>query len=98
MTRYWFARQFPLTEAGNTRMMPVSAAGWAVVMLLAGCLIAGLAGLIVFSFSYRSPFVGLLTFIGFAAIGTVAFALAVKFKGDTQHTVAEYRAGNVKRA
>ena len=97
MRKYWFARQFPLTEANNTRMMPVTGAGWAVVMLLAGCLIAGLAGLIVFSFTYRAPFIGVATFVGFALVGTVAFVLAMKWRGDTAHTVAEYRSGQVGR-
>jgi hypothetical protein len=97
MSRFWFARQFPLTEPQNTRMSPVSAAGWAVVSLFAGCLIAGLAGLVLFSFVYRAPFVGFVTFAGFALAGLALFVLAVKLKGDTQHTVAEHRGGRVGR-
>ena len=97
MSNFWFARQFPLTEPQNTRMSPVTAAGWAVVSLFAGSLIAGLVGLVLFSFVYRAPFVGFLTFGGFAVVGLTVFVLAVKLKGDKQHTVAEYRGGRVGR-
>ena len=98
MSRFWFARQFPLTEPQNTRMSPVSAAGWAVVSLFAGCLVAGLVGLVLFSFVYRAPFVGFVTFAGFAVGGVAVFVLAVKLKGDAAHTVEDYRAGRVGRA
>lgn len=98
MSKFWFARQFPLTEPHNTRMSPVTAAGWAVVSLFAGSLIAGLVGLVLFSFVYRAPFVGFLTFGGFAVVGMAVFVLAVKFKGDAAHTVEDYRAGRVGRA
>lgn len=93
MNRYWFARQFPLSEPEATRMSPVSSEGWAVVALVAGCLVAGLVGLLLYSFAYRAPFLGLTLFVGFGVAGVLGLLIAIRLKGDRAHTVEDYRTG-----
>lgn len=95
--RYWFARKFPLSEGGD-RMSPINSMGWMVVTLFVSCLIAGAVGLALFSFTYRAPFVGVLTLVGFAILGTVVFLVAAYTKGDKQHTADDYKAGRVRNA
>ena len=96
MGQYWFARKFPVEQVGNNLMVPVSSRGWAVVALLGGCLVAGAVGLLLFSFAYRQPFAGVLTFAGFLFVGAVAFITLVNLKGDKAHTVDDYKAGRVR--
>lgn len=96
MSRFWFARQF--ADEGSTRMSPVSSEGWAVVCLLVGCLVAGLVGLLTYSFLYRLPFIGVTLFIGFGLTGLLGFLIAVRLKGDAAHTVEDYRNGKVRKA
>lgn len=95
MAKYWFARQYPLSEAGATRMAPINSRGWMVVTFFGGCLLAGAAGLVVFSFTYRAPFIGVITLLGFGLVGLVALLVSVARKGDTLHTVDEYKSGRV---
>ncbi|WP_421759722.1 hypothetical protein [Devosia sp.] len=97
MSKYWFARRFPLTEPKATRMGAVSTEGKMVVTLFAGALLAGAVGLFLFSFGYREPFIGIVTFFGFAIVGTAVYLVAVARKGDTQHTVDEYKSGRVRQ-
>ena len=95
MAKYWFARQYPLSEAGATRMAPINNTGRMVVTFFGGCLLAGAAGLIIFSFTYRAPFIGVITLLGFGLVGLVALLVSVARKGDTRHTVEEYKSGRV---
>lgn len=96
MAKYWFARRFPVDQVQNNRMGPVSSEGWAVVALFAGCMIAGAAGLFLFSFAYRQPFVGVVTMAVFAIAGAAAFISLAYIKGDKNHTVDDYKAGRVR--
>lgn len=97
MNKYWFARRFPVTEIKANRMAPISTEGWAVVGLFVGCLVAGAVGLFTFSFTYRSPFLGVVTMAVFALVGGIAFISLALLKGDTVHTVEEYKSGRVKQ-
>lgn len=96
MAKYWFARRFPVAEVQNNRMAPVSSEGWAVVALFVGCMIAGAVGLFLFSFAYRQPFIGIVTFVVFAIAGATAFISLAYIKGDKLRTVDEYKAGRVR--
>jgi hypothetical protein len=95
MAKYWFARQYPLSEAGATRMAPINGSGWMVVTFLGSCLLAGAAGLVVFSFTFRAPFIGVMALLGFGAVGLAALLVATMRKGDKLHTVEEYKSGRV---
>ena len=96
MAKYWFARQFPVDQVQSNRMGPVSSEGWAVVALFVGCMVAGAVGLFLFSFTYRAPFVGVVTMVVFSIIGAGAFISLASLKGDKQHTVDDYKAGRVR--
>lgn len=96
MNRYWFARRFE--DAATTRVTPVSGEGWGMLALLVGCLVAGLAGLLLATFTYRAPFLGMTLFFGFGAVGVLAFLIAVRLKSDLKHTAEDYRAGRVRNA
>ncbi|WP_395820049.1 hypothetical protein [Devosia sp.] len=97
MSRYWFARSFPLSEPKATRMAPVSGEGWAVVALFVGCLVAGVVGLATFAFTYRQPGVGVVTLLGFTVVGAAALIAAIRLRGDRAHTTEEYRLGKVRQ-
>ena len=96
MAKYWFARQYPLSEAGATRMAPINNTGWMVVTFFGGCLVAGAAGLVIFSFTYRAPFIGVITLLVFGVVGLVALLVSVARKGDALHTVDEYKSGRIR--
>jgi hypothetical protein len=59
-------------------------------------MIAGAAGLFLFSFAYRQPFVGVVTMAVFAIAGAAAFISLAYIKGDKNHTVDDYKAGRVR--
>jgi len=97
MARYWFARQFPLSEPKATRVGPVSTEGLMVVTFFAAALIAGAAGLFLFAFTYGAPLLGFGLFLCFALVGTAVLVVAVAMRSDKQHTVAEYKSGQVRQ-
>ena len=97
MSKYWFARRYPLTEPNATRMGPVSTEGLMVVTFFAACLLAGFVGMFIFSFTYLAPVLGLVVLVLFAAVGTGAFLAAVNWRGDKQHTIEEYKSGRVRQ-
>lgn len=97
MAKYWFARQFPLSEPKATRMGPVSTEGLMVVTFFAASLIAGAAGLFLFAFTYGAPLFGFGLLLCFALVGTAVLVGAVATRSDNQHTVAEYKSGQVRQ-
>lgn len=97
MAKYWFARQFPLSEPKATRVGPVSTEGLMVVTFFAAALIAGAAGLLIFTFAYHIPLIGIGLLFGFGLVGLAVFMVAVAMRSDHQHTVAEYKSGQVRQ-
>lgn len=97
MAKYWFARRFPVSEAKANAVAPVTSEGWMVVTFFGACLLAGAAGLVIFSFGYREPLLGVIVLLGFAMVGVVTFLVSAVRKGDQQHTVDDYRQGRVGR-
>ena len=89
-SRYWFAR-LPSRGVGGARMSPVSREGWLGV---AGFVGAMLVGALLFAALMLTDRVGLaiIVFALFAIAGAGGFLWASVAKGDTTHTVAEYRA------
>lgn len=93
MAKYWFARRFPVGHPRNT-MGPISRGGWLVACaFIASMAVGGLAflGLALSG----SPLLGIAIFVVLAATGMGTFITLSYRKGDTGHTVEDYRLGRV---
>lgn len=97
-SRYWFARKFPVTEPKATRMSPVSTEGLMVVTFFVAALLAGAAGLLLYTLAFRAPALGFVVFVTFVLAGTAVFVAALKWRGDTQHTADEYKSGRISNS
>ena len=95
MSRYWFARRFPVSVGGD-RMGPVSREGWMVVWAFAAAMIVGVLALFISAFVFRSPMIGFIIFLVLASFGMTAFLLLAKQRGDNKHTVEDYKQGRVQ--
>lgn len=98
MTDYWFARR-RIEDVGKPafkgRFSPIVWQGWAVVGVFLGAMALGVllwfesarlgAGLVM----------SLIPFIMLTAFGAGMLMLATVSKGDPDHTVAQYRSGDV---
>ncbi len=95
MSKYWFARRFPVSEVNANRMAPVSREGWLVVWGFVACEVLGALAFVVASFVYREPAIGLIVFLILSGTGMTAFLALAMQKGDRLHTLDDYRAGRV---
>lgn len=95
MTKYWFARKFPVTMTNANRMGPVSREGWMVVWGLVAVMALGALGLIVASFAFRQPAIGFVIFLVCASFGMTSFLALAAQRGDKNHTVDDYKSGRV---
>ncbi len=93
--RYWFARKFPVSQAGANRMEPVSREGWMVVWGFVGLMGFGALALFVAAFAFREPILGFMIFLICASFGMTGFLVLAVQRGDKQHTVDDYKAGRV---
>jgi len=108
--RYWFARRFPVGSPRNA-MSPVTKEGFAVAWTFlwwmvggaaAWVLLLGLAWWAADATGGLGPLtlvlgaLGPIAFIACAVYGTWYFLRMAKERGDTRHTIADYKAGRVK--
>ncbi len=94
--KYWFARRFPVGHP-RSAMAPINREGrmafvWFMVGMFGGAILWGLLAL---TGSIPMMILGGVVFIA-AAVGSGWWLLAmVVRRGDTKHTVDDYRAGRV---
>jgi len=89
MSRHWFARRFPVGDPRNA-MAPVSREGHLVAWAFVGAMALGAIGFGLFALANLFV-VGMIFFVGIAAVAATAFILIASARGDTARTVADYR-------
>ncbi|OEO32464.1 hypothetical protein VW23_011645 [Devosia insulae DS-56] len=93
MAKYWFARRFPVGHPRNA-MGPVSREGWLVAWAFVASMAIGGLGFLGLALT-GSPLLGIAIFVVLAASGMGLFISLAGRRGDTQHTVEDYRSGRV---
>lgn len=96
---YWFARRFPVGHPRNA-MSPVTAEGYGVVKrfiaaMVGGALVWVVLGIAAAMVHWSLAIVGGLVFVAAAAYGGWYFISQAQGRGDSQHTVEDYKAGRV---
>lgn len=97
--KYWFARRFRLSNSRNS-MAPISPEGYRVAWNFVGSMFGGAlfaVGLLIMSIWV--PWLQVLAPLAFIAAtvwGGWRFISLVQTRGDTQHTVDDYKAGRVR--
>jgi nitrogen fixation-related uncharacterized protein len=102
MTEYWFARRFPVGQTRNS-LSPINENGWAVVRTYLAFMVGGavVAVLLAVVGLLWVPFLWILApfaFIGATAYGGYYFISQAQAHGDTQHSIDDYRGGNIPPA
>jgi membrane protein implicated in regulation of membrane protease activity len=92
--RYWFARRFPVGQAGD-RMDPISREGWMVVWSFAAALVVGFLALLVFTLAFQKPLIGFIILLVLASFAMTALLMLSKQRGDQKHTADDYKRGRV---
>ena len=98
MTQYWFARRRAEDigkPAFKGRFYPIVWQGWAVVGVFLGAMVLGVLLLFESARLGAGLVMSLIPFIMLTAFGAGVIMLATVSKGDPDHTVAQYRAGEV---
>ena len=97
--RYWFARRYPLGSPRNS-MTPISPEGYKVVWTFIGAMFGGaLIAVLLLVLSVWAPWLQVLAPLAFIAAtvwGSWRLISLAQSRGDTQHTIDDYKAGRVK--
>jgi fatty acid desaturase len=96
VSKYWFARKFPVSMPNANRMEPISREGWMVVYGFAAAMVFGAVALFVAAFAFRQPAIGFIIFLICASFAMTAFILLSLQRGDKHHTVEDYKQGRVQ--
>ncbi|WP_421859135.1 hypothetical protein [Oceanicaulis sp.] len=100
MTQYWFARRRAEDigkPAFKGRFYPIAWQGWAVVGVFLGAMALGVLLWIESASVGAGLVMSLVPFVMLTAFGAGMIMLATVSKGDPNHTVAQYRSGEVRQ-
>ena len=89
MSRFWFARQYPI-ERARTGILPVHRNGWLALAAFMAADLAALAGAALLTLSGNWP-AALALFLGVTLIAGGALLATIAAKTDFQRCAADYR-------